>query len=340
MEEGKYHLEDGNGWIELDFSGPVQQTIGLFTQNCFVLVEGHVNDDQAFKVLTICMPPCEKREVTMSVFGTVFDELYEPFAKLEDHDSLREIELKSTDATIVFLSDVHLDSPKVLSKLRELFEGYSTAILPLMFVLIGDFSKSSFFPNAESLQSYKEGFENLATIITRFPTIARCRFLFVPGPNDPSLGGIVPRPSIPKNLISRFQSLVPKAEFTSNPCRLRYCLQEMVIFRENLMSRVRRNTILSPDMVQEPDMAKHLIKTICDQSFLSPLPVKVSPVYWAFAHALSLYPLPHSLILADAYEPYAHSYENCVVINPGSFSTRSSFAVWSPADKTGEVCYV
>ncbi|KAI8854822.1 DNA polymerase alpha/epsilon subunit B-domain-containing protein [Chytridium lagenaria] len=340
MEEGKYHLEDGEGWIELDFSGHVQQTVGLFTQNCFVLVEGGINHDQTFRVQTICMPPCEKRETTMSVFGQVFDQMYDSFMRLDDQKTLREIELNSTDATIVIVSDVHLDSPKVLSKLRVLFEGYSTAILPLVFVFVGDFSNSTFFPNAESLQTYKDGFDSLASIIARYPSIARSRFVFIPGPNDPWIGNILPRPPIPKNLIARFQTVVPKSEFTSNPCRIRYCMQEMVIFRENMMSKMRRNTILSPDMAQEPDMAKHLIKTICDQSFLTPLPISTSPIYWNFAHAMTLYPLPHSLILADVYDPYAHSYENCVVINPGSFSTRSSFAVWSPADKTGEVCYV
>jgi DNA polymerase epsilon subunit 2 len=64
--------------------------------------------------------------------------------------------------------------------------------------------------------------------------------------NDPGPGNILPRPKIPdfftSKLITQFKNVV----FTSNPCRIRYCTQEIVIFRENLLSRFQRNALVKP----------------------------------------------------------------------------------------------
>ena len=62
-EEGKYHLEDMNGNVEIDLS-EVRVTDGLFTLGCIVVVEGYIGEDSAlFHVDTMGFPPPETRYV-------------------------------------------------------------------------------------------------------------------------------------------------------------------------------------------------------------------------------------------------------------------------------------
>lgn len=66
--------------------------------------------------------------------------------------------------------------------------------------------------------------------------------------------------------------------------------------------------------------SRKLVKTILDQSHLSPFPLSTRPVLWDYAHTLSLYPLPNVLVLADGEaEAFAVTYEGCLVVNPGSY---------------------
>ena len=61
--------------------------------------------------------------------------------------------------------------------------------------------------------------------------------------------------------------------------------------------------------------AKKLILSLLPQSTLSPFPLTTRPVHWDHAtafSALSLYPLPNTLVLADAEaEPFAMTFEGC-----------------------------
>lgn len=73
----------------------------------------------------------------------------------------------------------------------------------------------------------------------------------------------------------------------------------------------------SPDYATA--QAKKLILSLLPQSSLSPFPLSTRPVHWDYASsALSLYPLPHTLVLADAEAaPFALTFEGCHVVNPG-----------------------
>ncbi|KAF1840310.1 DNA polymeras-like protein epsilon subunit B [Cucurbitaria berberidis CBS 394.84] len=65
--------------------------------------------------------------------------------------------------------------------------------------------------------------------------------------------------------------------------------------------------------------ARALTRTILSQSHLSPFPLSARPLHWDFAHTLNLYPLPTSLVLADAEAPaFVVKYFGCTVMNPGS----------------------
>ncbi|KAF1979675.1 DNA polymeras-like protein epsilon subunit B [Bimuria novae-zelandiae CBS 107.79] len=65
--------------------------------------------------------------------------------------------------------------------------------------------------------------------------------------------------------------------------------------------------------------ARALTRTLLSQSHLSPFPLSVRPLHWDFAHALNLYPLPSSVVIADSEAPaFVVKYCGCTVMNPGS----------------------
>jgi len=120
--------------------------------------------------------------------------------------------------------------------------------------------------------------------------------------------------------------------------------QEIVIFRENLASKMCRNVI---EALKDPTVAadeedvnitKFLVQTILDQAHLSPFPITVSPVIWEHDQALRLYPMPTALVLADSYPAYTLTYEGCHVFNPGSFGvgSRPVWANYHVATRTSE----
>jgi DNA polymerase epsilon subunit 2 len=57
------------------------------------------------------------------------------------------------------------------------------------------------------------------------------QFVFVPGPNDPGLGHILPQTALPSYFTGELQAVLPSAVFATNPCRIRYYTREIVVFR-------------------------------------------------------------------------------------------------------------
>ncbi|KAJ3026377.1 UNVERIFIED_CONTAM: DNA polymerase epsilon subunit 2 [Siphonaria sp. JEL0065] len=333
MSEGRHHLEDPGAFIELEFTGKIQTTIGLFTHNCFVLVEGEYTDRKTFRVVMMGLPPSETRDQAISMFGYNPDIFGAP-REANTITTIGQFEKDAVNVSFVILSDVWLDDPKVLAKLRLLFEGYSTrAYIPLSFIFIGNFTSRPYIFNGSDFNEYKDAFKTFADLIHEFPDLNRtCQFVFVPGPSDPWGGNMIPRPPIPEVFLARMRGRIPNAVFASNPARIKYCNQEIVIFREDLMSKMRRNCIIPPDEEQEPELKIHLAKTIMEQSHLCPLPIDIQPRYAAFDHGLRLYPLPHLIVLADKYDAYCADMEGCQSINPGSFGNQGCFMTYSPSD--------
>ncbi|KAJ1554511.1 DNA polymerase epsilon subunit 2, partial [Nowakowskiella sp. JEL0078] len=334
MEEGKFHLEDKDSTIQLEFINELDQTVGLFTQCCFVLMEGVLLENKVFEVRMVGMPPPEDRNLTLSVFGSNVD--FYPTKHSED--SLIQIEKKHEDVTLVMLSDVWLDVPEVLAKLRILFEGYSNAIIPLAFIFFGNFTSGNSGCGAMGMKKIQECFSTFADLICEFPSLLNhSQFIFIPGPSDPFVSEILPRPSIPNRLTERIRSKVPNSRFLSNPARLKYCSQEIVLFREDIVKKMRRNCILKPDLEQEGEIKRHLVKTIIDQGHLVPLTPNTQPTYWGFDHDLRLYPIPQVMVLADRHDTYSITYEKCISLNPGSFPNNGyTFLVYYPATRKVE----
>jgi DNA polymerase epsilon subunit 2 len=120
---------------------------------------------------------------------------------------------------------------------------------------------------------------------------------------------------------------------------------EIVVFRYNLLRILQQHSLSLPtsSIIKENNdvdandgddnrllRSPHcrLVKTVLDQGHLIPVAGAV-PVYWNYDHALSLYPLPNVLILADddIDEAFHEQYEGCDVIHPGSFAKDGSYVV-------------
>ena len=120
------------------------------------------------------------------------------------------------------------------------------------------------------------------------------------------------------------------------------------------------------------DLQEMSVKTILSQAHLSPLPQRLSPIYWGWDHALPirvanireikiprffeennqfakknfltpkqrLFPLPDVLVLADSYQEYNLTSSGVVCLNPSSFAKDGSFHVYYPNHRNVEISKV
>lgn len=142
------------------------------------------------------------------------------------------------------------------------------------------------------------------------------------------------------SLVSKLQAKLKHVHFTSNPSRLSYFGEEMVIFRSDLLSKMRRNAVLMSEISDATHLTHILAETIVSQAHLSPMNLVKQPVFWQFDQSLRLYPLPQLLVLADATEEYEWDICGCKVVNPGSFHQSNSFLVYYPNTNTAEFSMV
>jgi len=330
LSHGAYHLEDPSGVVQLDLSETKFHT-GLYTENCFVLAEGWY-DDNIFHVLALGFPPAEPSSTTRAYFGNINFFGGPSETSLKTSTVLCEMEANNTDAMFVFLSDVWLDNVSVVEKLRTLFAGYNS-MPPTAFVLCGNFL--SCVGESGYSSKLKDHFKMLGEMIAGYPQLAaESMFLFVPGPADPGSPNIFPRPPLPRHITKELQKNVPNAKLLSNPARVQYCTQEIVIFREDIVTKMCRNAIYFPETGEIPT---HFAKTITCQGHLAPLPLHTCPVFWDFDRSLSLYPLPDLIVTADKFEPFTAENLGCKIVNPGTFAKHDfSFKTYVPSSRTVE----
>uniref|UniRef100_A0A674IMJ6 DNA polymerase epsilon subunit n=1 Tax=Terrapene triunguis TaxID=2587831 RepID=A0A674IMJ6_9SAUR len=297
---------------------------GLYTESCFVLAEGWY-EDQVFHVNAFGFPPTEPSATTRAYYGNINFFGGPSSTSVKASAKLKQLEDENEDAMFVFVSDVWLDQVEVLEKLHTMFSGYSS-VPPTCFFFCGNFSSAPYGKN--QIQSLK----GMKVFVVGY---LFSRFVFVPGPEDPGPGPILPRPPLAENITSEFRQQVPFSVFTTNPCRVQYCTQEIIIFREDLVNKMCRNCVRFPST--NLDIPNHFVKTILSQGHLTPLPLYVSPVFWAYDYTLRVYPVPDLIVTADKYDPFTVTNTDCLCINPGSFPRSGfSFKVFYPSNKTVE----
>ncbi|CAL1700805.1 unnamed protein product [Somion occarium] len=341
-KEGKLCLEDEDGRVELDFSQLDQPSEGLFTEGCFALIEGDYTEDATLVVIAIGHPPCESRDTARSIYGHVDFLGQGATTLLEDAQLSERVRVDLADLRFFVLSDVWLDMPETFIGIRKMFDHcVENVFIPKVIVLCGNFTSHGIAQgNSREIRRYQESFDALADLTSSYPAIARyTHFVFVPGPLDITANSVLPRRPLLSTFVSRLKSRVPKVHFATNPCRLKFFDQEIVIFREDLMARMLRNLVgVKPD-VRNDDLKRYLVQTLLDQSHLVPLTTSIQPVLSDYDHALRLYPLPTTVVLADRYDRYQMTYEGCHVFNPGSFIGNSfGFSAYIPSRRESEEC--
>lgn len=249
----------------------------MFTETCLVLVNGTYYGNNLFKVDEMAMPPIESRRDTLMAHKML--DFFSPkqVPLLHEHTPDASLEADEWESAVIVLSDVWLNEKRVLDKLGELLNGYSSAgITPFMIVLMGDFLSPDVDTapggnmDGRSVQRYQTAFMEMARLIARYTDIAKkTHFVFVPGPNDPWAARLHPRPSLP-HLFTAYDTnsalfqggwkrFVKRASFLSNPARLRIKFKhahpvrfvDLVLYRENLLGKLQRNLVTigfkSPD---------------------------------------------------------------------------------------------
>ncbi|GAA5970423.1 hypothetical protein JCM8115_004552 [Rhodotorula mucilaginosa] len=331
MEDNEFYLEDLDDKVKLDLSEATPES-GLFTEGSFVLVDGDFGYDSVFKVAEIGHPPSERRDEAMKIHGHHDFLGVGVVSAAEEADLIAAEQSPHHETSFILLSDLHLDNPRVMTALGEVLSAYNDMdekSVPKLFVLCGNFRSRPWLFNGEAMRDYTDLFASLAGLLASFETLLACsHFLLVPGPTDPWSSAALPRPPLPTALLKPLLSKVPNVTLGSNPCRIRWFSQEIVIFRDDLMGRMMRNAVRFPAEEgggtggRKGDLRKALVQTVLDQAHLAPLPISVRPVLWDYDHALRLYPMPTTLVLADSFEPYKLVYERCLVFNPGSFHRK------------------
>jgi len=92
--------------------------------------------------------------------------------------------------------------------------------------------------------------------------------VFIPGPLDITVNSTLPRRPLLSTLTGRLKSKVPKAHFATNPCRIKFFDQEVVVFREDLMARMLRNVVgVKPDVKSE-DLKRYVSPYRCFRNLI------------------------------------------------------------------------
>lgn len=240
LTEMKFFLEDPTGSVPLDLSN-VQYHSGFFCEGCFVLVEGDYTDG-TLKATGIGFPPVESAESSRAYFGSLNTWGGRSKTLLKCSTKLMEIEQANTEATIVFLSDCWLDDPVVVEKLRTLFDGYDE-MPPVAIVLLGPFIRNTTNPFAlkDKLTALAEAIANNCPTIKKETDI-----ILVPSLDDSAAPMIMPRAPLPEKVVCDAKKLLPRLLTATNPCRLQYCTQQIVVCRADLITKLCRNTINFP----------------------------------------------------------------------------------------------
>ncbi|KAL5233415.1 hypothetical protein ACI65C_000825 [Semiaphis heraclei] len=324
----------------------------------------YCSDRRVFFVTNMALPPCERAEISKIYFGESNNFSDNNDLNLKScNPKLLEYE-KRKSRMIIFVADVLLDDPKVLRKFHTLLNSFND-LAPVAIVMMGDFLSCRIPSHA-----YAQELKNHLTQLGHFlhdNTPGLCKhtmFVLLSGPGDRYCGAagasIFPRPLIPEFLTEEFRSLVPRCIFTTNPCRMQYCTQQIHIIRaDGLMKKTANYDIRHGSMDQkksttviesDDDIIKNYIKTLESQSHLITVPLDVCPTYWPLAsNSLSLYPMPDVVCIADSNVPeYStvgsndsnsssskiSSSSGCVFFNPSSFSkNKYTFSVYITAQR-------
>ncbi len=338
-ENGEIIIEDLDGKVRVDLSN-ARFADGLPTFGSVLLFEGRMRDG-VFHVKSVQGPVPEERE--KSLFAHPHVDFLRRGRTRPTGNELNDLvmhEKGSTDTSFVILSDVYLDNAKVRSDLGRVLETCATLIspVPALFVIMGNLTEQPFgeLEGQVSSSQFKEYLRELGQMFARHKNLVQnSQLVIIPGPNDPGSAGLLPQPPLPKVFARHLTEPIlgvsseAKITFGSNPCRVQFYTQEIVLFRQDISNKLHRHCVT---MVNEKTkVSEHLTRTLVEQAHLSPISQSVRPIDWTLDSSLRLYPLPNVVFLGEGCNQYSHTHAGCKVANIGSFALDSSFVIYRPA---------
>lgn len=290
--KGGWSLEDPSGSVEVDLSQAIPTVGTFYVSGCILLAEGiYFSAGHKFHVASLAHPPGERREATMDAIGNldllgVHQQSSPNYISRIDKDlkiRMHLLERELTDHRFAFLGgDLFLDQPQILEALRKVFaklEGDP----PTMMVLQGSFSSAPLFPvmsskNISATSAYKNNFDALALLLLNFERlINETTFVFIPGNNDPwsstvSLGtaGVWPQKPIPGIFAQRINRVCKKIHWGSNPTRVAYLSQELILVRDDINGRFKRHNIAFPAIMDDEEYGGEVADSALAQDALMP----------------------------------------------------------------------
>ncbi|XP_058059346.1 DNA polymerase epsilon subunit 2 [Anopheles bellator] len=327
LTEGRFYLEDPTGSVPIDLSSTVYSA-GLFCEGCFVLAYGKFRDG-TLNIEEMGFPPPELASSSRAFFGSLNSWGGPSKALLKYSRNLAEVEKTNVDHSLVFVSDCWLDNAEVLEKLKQLLKGYDD-FPPVAIVLMGPFAKCK-----ENVYALKGRFQALGEVLASCEKLkAQTDLVLVPSCDDPAAANILPRPPLPNALAGELSKRYPRTILTTNPCRLQYCTQQIVVCRADLVTKLCRNTINFP---KQGHLEEHFARTLINQGTLAPLHPIAFPTHWSYDASLSLYPVPDLIVIGDPCQGFQTTEQECTVMNVGSFpKSKFTFKVYYPSNRTVE----
>lgn len=327
LSEGKFYIEDPTGVLPVDITNASFHS-GLFCEGCFVLAEG-IYYDGMMKVSALGFPPPELATSSRAFFGTANTWGGPSQILLKYSKNLEEFEKKNDADGFIFISDIWLDVPEVMQKLKILLDGFDE-YPPIAIILMGPFLK-----NYDDVYSLKKKLNEFGTLLEATTRLKReTYFVFVPAAEDPVSINVFPRPPLPESLTQDLRKKHPKVIMGTNPCRIQYCTQQIVVCRIELVTKLCRNAVKFPTSGTLDD---HFSRTLLSQGTLAPLHPVALPILWEYDASMLLYPLPDVIVVGDPSNSFHVQHNECTVINTGSFpKSKFAFKMYNAAQKTVE----
>jgi DNA polymerase epsilon subunit 2 len=334
---GFWYLQDTSDKIKLNIDQTEPNPGSYYVSGNIVLCEG-IYSSGIFYVNSMAQPPTERRTDTLEAIGNI--DFLGIHANMridkELQTRLKLVEREHDHKIIVLGSDIFLDDLRTLDALGKLFQKLSEdeGNIPISIIFNGSFTSTP-KPSSE----YKSLFDSFASVLEQYPVIhGNVSLVFIPGENDHWQTPVWPKQKIPKVFGNRLNRVARSVQWASNPTRMVYLSQEIVIARDDIGSRFRRNCLRFPQLDKDNKVmaqteiqriealppriseARKIVKTLLDQGHLAPFTKDLKPVMWHVDHTLQLSPLPNVLILADSTAPqFDVTYNGCRCINPGVF---------------------
>lgn len=310
---GDFVLEQMDGLssctLALDIS-PVHTQVqqGIYCECQFVLCEGRLNEmtsELRLSVDTLAMIPSEMR------FTTVLN-LHPELAHIKQQRQQKRLLQQLVSPAgghesdmILCLSDLLLTEVSTWRRLRLLLTTFNEQLVDdpqmnLTFVLCGDFTR----PTATQSQAL-HSIQQLSDLIYSYSHCAQlAKFVFILGPHDfalcPSSLWSLPRASMSRRPAKRLRQRLTHCEFQSSPAHLHYYSQHIIVHRADTYAKLMSSHIIHSPCATPMQNAESYVSTLLNQCHLSPVSQQQQPVFWAQDAAMSLYPLPHVLMLCDS----------------------------------------